>query len=161
VGGRLFYTAYVWALFVVGRGERPSLDDIRKDSWLKIIPFFEHANIVDEATYEWAKLQLAQKVLTFVKKSERFEADSSAVPLTLWYVCALDDSGCGHSIEVKPKGVSIRAAIEGLLEEEANRELKQRIVTDDFSFAEVLSGCHLSEMVAGFFDEIASRYHYG
>jgi hypothetical protein len=161
IGSHLFYTAYVWALFVVGRETKPVFDEIRKDPWLKIIPFFEHANIVDESTYEWAKMQLAHKVLTFVKNSDRFELDPSAAPLKLWYVCALDDSGCGHNIEVKPKGVAIRTVIEGLIENDTFKDLKQRIVTDDSSFSEVLSGCHLSEMISDFFKDIENRYDNG
>lgn len=153
-GSHLFYTGYVWAMFVVGRANKPTLDEVRNRPWLQVVPFFEHANFVDEITYEMAKQQLARKVLTYVKNSAKFEADPARAPLGLWYVCAIDDSGCGHQLEVPPKGLTIRAAIEQLLQEGEYQGLRNRVVMNDSSFAEVLSGCHLSEVVGEFFDTI-------
>lgn len=156
-GGSLFYTAYVWALFVIGREYKPTLDDVRKEPWLNVVPFFEHGNIVDDATYAAAKLQLVHKVLTFLKNSSQFEHDISQPPLRLWYVSALDDSGCGCSIAVPPFGLTIRALIEASLKYPEFSDLSQRIITNDDSFSAVLSGCHLSEMVSSFFKEIEAR----
>jgi hypothetical protein len=156
-GSHLFYTAYVWAMFVVGRASKPTLDEVRNRPWLQVVPFFEHANIVDEITYEMAKLQLAHKVLTYVKNSAQFESDPSRAPLCLWYVCALDDSGCGKPLEVPPRGVTIRTAIERLLKEGEYKGIRNRVVMDDSSFAEVLSGCHLSEFVDEFFEAIGMQ----
>lgn len=151
---RLFYTAYVWALFVVGREQKPASDQVRKEPWLHVIPFFEHGNIVDESCYNMAKLQLVHKVIDFVKSSGHLEADPGLAPLRLWYVCALDDSGCGHSIEVVPRGKTIRGTLEELLAESEYRPLRKRIVTDDCSYAQLFSGCHLSRMVSGLFEAI-------
>jgi len=156
-GSHLFYTAYVWAMFVVGRLNKPALDEVRRNPWLKVVPFFEHANIVDEVTYEMAKRQLAHKVLTHLKNSHQFEPDPAHVPLGLWYVCAIDDSGCGQPLEVMPKGATVRAVIEQLLEEDEYRGLRSRIEMNDNSFAEVLSGCHLSESVDRFYDAIGMQ----
>jgi len=160
-GSHLFYTAYVWAMFVIGRESKPTLDDVRSEPWLKVVPFFEHANIVDEVTYTAAKLQLAHKILTFVKNSAQFESDPSLSPLRLWYVSAIDDSGCGQNVEVMPKGKMIRALIDELLEQDEFIALKQRIVTNDNSFAEVLSGCHLCEVVSDFFRTIERHQSTG
>ncbi len=154
-GGHLLYTAYVWALFVIGRGTKPKLDEIKNEPWLSVVPFFEHANIVNEETYAAAKLQLAHKALSFVKNSKHFEADPAQTPISLWYVCAIDDSGCGHNIEIAPNSASIRSVIEGLLEETEYRGLRKQIITDDKSFAGILSGCHLSEMVVEFFNAVS------
>jgi hypothetical protein len=145
-GSHLFYTAYVWALFVIGGETKPTLDEIRKAPWLQVVPFFEHANILDEVTYEASRLQLAHKVLTLLR--------NSAPHAHLWYVCAVDDSGCGQSIEVIPRGSTIRATLEELLSRSEHTDLKQRVVMNDDSFAEALSGCHLSEVLADFFATI-------
>jgi len=151
---RLFYTGYIWALFVVGCEGKPTADQLRREPWLHVIPFFEHGNIVDESCYKMAKLQLALKVLNYLKRNTQQGADISLPPLKLWYVCALDDSGCGHGIEVAPKGKTIRATLEGLLAEDEFRSVRKRLVTDDRSFADILSGCHLSKMVSGLFEAI-------
>ncbi len=158
-GGYLFYTGYIWALFVVGREHKPSLEEVSREPWLKVAPFFEHGNIVDDATYASAKLQLAHKVLTFLKSSMQFEYDRSQPPLRLWYVSALDDSGCGCEIAVPPLGLSIRALIESLLKEPEFEGLAERIITNDDSFGAVLSGCHLPEMVSSFFKNIEAGRH--
>ncbi|WP_129127397.1 hypothetical protein [Geomonas oryzae] len=151
---RLFYTAYVWALFVVGREQKPGTEQVRSEPWLHVIPFFEHGNIVDESCYEMAKLQLARKVLEYVRASGHLEADPSLAPLRLWYVTALDDSGCGRGIEVPPRGKSIKATLEELLSESEHRPLRKRIITDDASYAGLLSGCHLSKVVSELFAAI-------
>lgn len=156
-GSHLFYTAYVWAMFVIGRGDKPTLDEVRRHPWLQVMPFFEHANIVDEATYEMAKQQLAHKVLTYMENSEQFDPDPASEPLRLWYVCAIDDSGCGRRLEVPPQGPMIRDVIEQLLQGGEYEGLRDRIVTNDASFAEVLSGCHLSEAVGEFFDMVGKQ----
>ncbi|QWV97879.1 hypothetical protein KP005_00860 [Geomonas nitrogeniifigens] len=152
---RLFYTAYVWALFVVGREQKPGGDQVRQEPWLHVIPFFEQGNIADDSCYEMAKLQLVLKVINFVKSSGHLEADPGLPPLRLWYVCALDDSGCGRDIEVVPKGKTIRSMLEELLAESEQRPLKKRIITDDRSYAQVLSGCHLARVVSELFETIA------
>lgn len=76
----LFYTAYIWAMFVVGRETRPTAGQIRKEPWLHVIPFFEHGNIVDESCYQMGKLQLAHKVLNYLKRSPLLESDPSLPP---------------------------------------------------------------------------------
>ena len=154
MGSSLFYTAYVWAMFVVGRDTKPQIDEIRKAPWLHVIPFFEHANIVDEATYKMAKLQLANKILCFVKQSRQLEPDAASPPLRLWYVSAIDESGCGHSIEVLQRGKTIRTILDELLRESEFKSIKDRIITTDKSFAEVLSGCRLSKVISELFDQI-------
>ena len=151
---RLFYTAYIWALFVVGRGGKPTAEQIRKEPWLHVIPFFEHGNIVDESCYNMAKLQLAYKVLNYLRSAPQMEAHPTLPPLKLWYVGALDDPGCGHSMEVIPKGKTIRATIEELLVNDEFQSVRERLVTDDRSFEELLSGCHLSMMVSDMFEAI-------
>lgn len=157
-GSHLFYTAYVWAMFVIGRKMKPTIDEIREAPWLQTVPFFEHANIVDETSYESAKLQLAHKVFTFLKNSLQFESDTSLPPGKLWYVCAIDDSGCGNRVEVIPKGKRIRDIIEELLKENEYNGLNQRIVMNDNSFAPLLSGCHLPTMLTTFVETI-KKYH--
>ena len=146
-GSRLFYMTYVWAMFVVSRANKPTLDEVRNCPWLQVVPFFEHANIVDETSYTLAKLQLARKVLAYVESSTQF----------LWYACAIDDSGCGQKLEVKPEGRTIRQEIEQLLNEDEYEDLRNRIVLDDDSFAEVVSGCHICDVVENFFTEIAKQ----
>lgn len=146
-GSRLFYMTYVWAMFVVSRTNTPALNEVQNRPWLQVVPFFEHANIVDETSYTLAKLQLARKVLTYVESSTQF----------LWYACAIDDSGCGQKLEVKPEGRTIREEIERLLNEGEYENVRNRIVLDDHSFAEVVSGCHICDVVEDFFKEIAKE----
>ena len=160
-GGSLFYTAYVWAMFVVGRETKPSLDEIKKAPWLHVIPFFEHGNIVDESTYKLAKLQLAEKVLAFVKHSRQFESDPNRAPLRLWYVSAIDESGCGQPVAVLQKGKIIRNLIEDLLKESEFKSIKERIITNDNSYAKLLSGCHLSKSIGELLDKIEGNQRPG
>jgi hypothetical protein len=149
-GSNLFYTAYVWAMFVVGRDVKPTAEDIKAAPWLHVIPFFEHANIVNESTYALAKQQLAHKILAFAKMG----SDVKKPPLKLWYVSAIDDSGCGHKIEVTQKSRTIRTVINELLKESDFKSVRNCIVTDDQSFNEVLSGCYLSKVVSQLFERI-------
>ncbi len=158
-GSHQFYSAYVWAMFVVGRANKPTLDEVRNHQWLQVVPFFEHANIVDEMSYGLAKQQLARKVLTYVETSAQFEPDPARGPLRLWYVCAIDDSACGQHLEVLPKGVTIRATIDQLLQQGEYESLRNRIVLNESSFANVLSSCHISDVVDEFFNTIEKRAH--
>lgn len=119
-----------------------------------MIPFFEHGNIVDESCYNMAKLQLAYKVLNYLRTVPQMESDPGLPPLKLWYVCALDDPGCGHDMEVIPKGKSIRAIMEELLAKDEFQAVRTRLVTDDRSFEDLLSGCHLSRMISDLFEAI-------
>ncbi len=153
-GGYLYYTAYVWAMFVVGRDVKPTLSTIRTAPWLHVVPFFEHANIVDGFTYEAAKQQLAHKVIHFLKQCDSSESDPSQQPVRLWYSCAFDDSGCGHTLEVKPGGMTIRDMLAEIVNSSTDISLPDRIILDDSSFAEVLSACHLSDMLAEYFTAI-------
>jgi len=146
-GSKLYYTAYVWVMFVMGREDKPELDVLKNTPWLHIIPFFEHANIVDENCYAAAKLQLANKVLSFLKYNQQFEYDVSQAPLKLWFVSAFDESGCGHELEIPPNGNTIRKTLDELLKEPEHAAFKDRLVLNDVSFAAVLSGCHLPDML--------------
>ncbi|HJV33790.1 hypothetical protein, partial [Geomonas sp.] len=146
----LFYTAYVWALFVVGRENGPSPEEIRRAPSQHIIPFFEHGNIVDDSCYRLAKLQLAHKVLTYLKTQQELHGQ----PVKLWYVCALDDAGYGHSVQVPSKGRSIRATIEDVLAEDQFRSVRKRMILDERSFSELLSGCHFSNVISELFTQI-------
>jgi len=150
-GSNLFYTAYVWVAFVVGRGTKPSIEEVRSEPWRRVLTFFEHANIVDEVAYEMAKQNLARKVLAYLKTAEKDEPGQA--PLSLWYVGALDESGCGQPLEVPVKGSTIWNVIEQTLKEAEFRQIRGRIGQDD-SFAEVLSGCHLSDAVNDFLDDV-------
>lgn len=160
-GSHLFYTAYVWAMFVISRNRKPTIEEIRDTPWLQAVPFFEHANIVDETSYESAKLQLAHKVLTFLKNISQLESDPSLPQCKLWYVSAIDDSGCGYQIEVEPKGKRIRTIIEELLKDNEYNGLDQRIVMNDNSFAPILSGCHLPTMISNFVKTIKQNQTNG
>lgn len=153
-GSHIYYTAYVWAMFVIGRETKPGLDELRNQPWLHIIPFFEHANIVDEICYTAAKQQLAHKVLNFLRDSPQYEYDTTQAPPRLWFVSALDDSGCGTTLEVPPNGRSIRETLRSLLKQPSQADLQDRIELDDDSFAAILSGCHLPDMLHAFFNSI-------
>ena len=160
-GSNLFYTAYVWAMFVVGRDTKPSQDEVRKAPWLHVIPFFEHANIVDESTYGMAKLQLAQKILAFVKQSKQLDNEADRHPLRLWFVSAIDESGCGHDVAVPQTGKTIRGMVETFLKESEYKGIRERVDTHDQSFAGILSGCQLSKVVADLFEQIEEGKRMG
>ena len=115
------------------------------------MPFFEHGNIVDEATYGNAKRQLVHKVLSFVKESAR-EKDRPA--LKLWYVGAIDEPGCGHESAVVQKGKQIRKLLQEVMRESENAQLEERVILDDHSFRDLLSGCYLSRMIGQLLDNI-------
>lgn len=44
--------------------------------------------------------------------------------------------------------------IDELLNEVEDKGIKDRIVTNDSSFSDMLSGCHLSEIISALFDRI-------
>ena len=146
-GSHLFYMTYVWAMFVVSRNEKPEQQEVQDRAWLRIVPFFEHANIVDPTAYALAKVQLAHKILAYVKSTGYF----------LWFACAIDDSGCGQELAVKPEGRTVREEIEQLLSVGDYEDLRNRIVLDDDSFAEVVSSCHICDVVENFFKEIDNQ----
>jgi hypothetical protein len=105
---------------------------------------------VDDSCYRLAKLQLAHKVLSYLKSQQELHGQA----VKLWYVCALDDAGYGHTVQVPPKGMSIRATMEDVLAEDQFRSIRNRIILDDRSFSELLSGCHFSNVLSEHFRQI-------
>ncbi|GFO54357.1 hypothetical protein GMSM_13640 [Geomonas sp. Red276] len=153
-GAGQFYTAYVWALFAVGREKEPAVEEIRKEPWLHVIPFFEHANIVDERCYRMAKVQLAHKVMNYLRENE---GGVGTAPVRLWYLCALDDPGSGHALEIPPKGRTILAELEELAGRPDYRKERERMALADHYLSRELSGCHLSGAIRELFRTIEER----
>ncbi len=108
-----YYTAYLWVCFVMMRekgGEFlpiSSSEDTRdvsssREPWLDFMPFFEHGNIAESATYQFLKRQLALKALGgLARLIEDWDAANPGTPypLKFAYACAIDDSGCGSDVK--------------------------------------------------------------
>jgi hypothetical protein len=95
---RSYYTAYVWVMFRIcdSHGNplwRPGKDS-RLDTWLNLLPFFEHANIADRTAYEAAKRQLAIKVLPTLQSILEKVDENGTMGLQFKYACAIDDTMC-------------------------------------------------------------------
>lgn len=109
--GGSYYSAYLWAIFVVlrevpqaatssGQAWVPANRSARHPRqssapWLDMIPFFEHGNIADPETLEFLKRQLAEKAISGLAKIVKQSGDEAAYPLRFAFACSIDHSGCG------------------------------------------------------------------
>jgi hypothetical protein len=88
----LYYSAYIWTMFVVCDLDGHPLGgdaDGERASWDWLLPFFEHGNLAELSTLRTLKRQLAEKAL-----SEALELLDANPTVQLRYVCAVDDSCC-------------------------------------------------------------------
>jgi len=109
-----YYSAYFWVMFLLLRETAPGSDiweiaypapdqKLPSDAlWMTSIPFFEHGNMADAVSCEFAKHQLAEKALSglafMVEQWEK--ATSQRFPWRFAYACAIDDPNCGRPLAV-------------------------------------------------------------
>jgi len=98
---RKYYSAYIWVIIALcDLNGQPRF----AEPWRNILTFFEHGNIADETTYLLIKRQLATKVRSSLESILRERPD-----VVLTYACAIDDCGCGRTVEFPPPpGESMR-----------------------------------------------------
>jgi hypothetical protein len=86
------YSAYLWIAFAMCKAgtDEPVHPD---QQWRDLIPFFEHANIADGATYEFHASQLASAAVAGARQLLKRNGG-----LSLRFVCAVDESGCGDKL---------------------------------------------------------------
>jgi hypothetical protein len=154
----LYYSAYLWIMFVVCDGNgRPlgAAAGSERPSWEWLLPFFEHGNLAEPRTLRALKQQLAAKALAEALDMLAIHGD-----VTLCYVCALDDSGCcddgePNSLAFAPaQRKTIRdlmvdacqAALDG-----PRRDIAKRLVLDnDRRTGNSVSSCSLPAMIRDF-----------
>lgn len=106
-GESRYYSAYLWVMFVLLKHDgkrwlplKPDEDDPRHSlaPWKGVIPFFEHGNIADSQSCDFAKQVLADKVIGAIQHfAKGYESDG--FPLRFAYAAAIDDSNCGHGLK--------------------------------------------------------------
>ncbi|MBO9713547.1 hypothetical protein [Sphingomonas sp.] len=182
-GASRYYSAYLWAMFVVLRNdgtERPLPIDADPGAnpmeatspWQTTIPFFEHGNIADGESCEFAKQVLADKVLSAIVQFTANWKDLEGFPLRFAYASAIDDSNCGAE-PLFPHlrgGTTIRELIEKRLKDAPpggmlGKLRRARIIRFDYykkqAHQHPHSACslpfHIADYYAAFGDEAADQ----
>jgi hypothetical protein len=119
--GDSYYSAYLWAIFVVLREEpgaktaserawipvhpMPGYPRASAKPWLDLFTFFEHGNIADKQTFAFLKGQLAEKSVGGLARLVAEMGDESEYPLRFAFACSIDESGCGNALRFHEAGV--------------------------------------------------------
>ncbi|MHB8472552.1 MAG: hypothetical protein ACYDC8_06825 [Gammaproteobacteria bacterium] len=147
---RRYYSAYLWIMFVIcDVGGAPLYPDA---PWRALLPIYEHGNIADGKTYAVLKLQLARKALNLLQETAATTAD-----LRFRFVCAFDDTLCGHSAPIKPPAPTLRSLlIENM---DAHPALATRVILDtpDEWHDGGYSACHLPDLITDYYEHIKQR----
>lgn len=162
-GAARYYSAYLWVMFAMCDHDGAPL--YRNEPWRGVLPFFEHANIAEGQAMALLKRQLVVKTLSSVLRLLR-----ELPHLTLQFVCAIDESGCGCELLCPPpQGQSLSTLIREVIEkDEMFAELRPRgrlharlrmapvavdesgAVTDVWQEAHY-SSCHLPDLVESYY----------
>ena len=155
-GAARYYSAYLWAMFVICDEHDVPLHSDRK--WRNLLPFFEHANIAEEQAFAMLKRQLVVKTLSSVLRLLH-----ELPRLHLHLVCTIDESGCGSGLLCPPPAAeSVRSVMHEIIDANAVfAELRQggalasRLVlaADDWQDG-AYSSCHLPEMIESYYRNI-------
>jgi hypothetical protein len=167
-----YYTAYLWVCFVMMRDKGGEFLPISSsenerdvssslEPWLDFMPFFEHGNIAESATYQFLKRQLALKALGgLARLVEDWEATQPGVPypLKFAYACAIDDSGCGSDIKFSRQDDigDIKAEMATLLAG-PYAKLKDIVLLDHYvaDATNPHASCTMPEAIGEFYDHVA------
>ena len=144
-GGMGYYSAYVWVLFFIGQPGEKAFGEIWDNPGSYLLPFFEHTNITDGDCYTLAKSLLIEKVVSYARTVGLGTEEN---PLQLYYLCAIDDSGCGEKLELLLNGKKI---FELLGEHPAVKDgdLQKVFVMGD-PFEGMFSACHLPDLISNY-----------
>jgi hypothetical protein len=171
-----YYSAYLWAMFVVLRQDKNGdwwpLDSNetgnRRSStepWQATIPFFEHGNIADAESCAFAKQVLAEKILGALAQFVR-SWDVGTYPLRFAYAAAIDDACCGNELQF-PRligGETVKERIVGRLKDlppgsTLRRLDDEKIILFDYFDARPHhhphSACALPGQVSAYYDQLA------
>jgi hypothetical protein len=123
------------------------------------MPFFEHGNVADAATYSFFKEQVARKALAGIRLLQ--ESDPGMAGIRFQYVCAVDDSGCGAEPFSAVAGqTSIREHLTSLLHKEFEDLLASgRVVMPEKPKAKH-DACNLYQVIGRFYakvEDLAAR----
>jgi hypothetical protein len=167
-----YYTAYLWVCFVIMRDKGgeflpiSSSDDARdisssREPWLDFMPFFEHGNIAQSATYQFLKRQLALKAMGgLARLVEDWDAAHAGVPFPLKfaYACAIDDSGCGSDVKFSREDDvgDIKAEMADMLAAQYPK-LKDIVLLDHYAAdaTNPHASCTMPEAIGAFYDHVA------
>jgi hypothetical protein len=163
-GAARYYSAYLWVMFAMCDDAGTPL--YRNEPWRGVLPFFEHANIAEGQAMALLKRQLVVKTLSSVLRLLR-----ELPHLTLQFVCAIDESGCGCELLCPPpQGEALSTLIHKVIEkDDMFAELRPRgrlhgrlrmapvvvdesgVVTDVWQEGNY-SACHLPDLVESYYD---------
>ena len=156
-GGRSYYSAYLWVMFVLERGPgNPLMVD--GEPWRALLPFFVHGNIAESSTYAFLKDRLALEALDAIDAV--LQEPGTPPELTFAYVSAIDDPGCGSSPLFRGPGMLIKETLTRLLADRfAGIASRVRIPEDPrklqaangMYYAAHFSSCHLPETIGTYF----------
>jgi hypothetical protein len=152
-----YYSAYLWVMFViVSRSTGQLLYEVQP--WKNLLPYFEHGNIADPATYHALKENLAAKICASLDRILEKDAD-----VAIGYVSAFDDSNCGAGNAVvfpSPGARLVDLLLERIARENASLATAKRegrlFLPDTHAPAgpNAYGSCHLPEMIEGFYKEL-------
>jgi hypothetical protein len=163
-GAARYYSAYLWVMFAMCDDHGTPL--YRNEPWRGVLPFFEHANIAEGQAMALLKRQLVVKTLSSVLRLLR-----ELPHLTLQFVCAIDESGCGCELLCPPpQDESLSTLIHRVIEkDDMFAELRPRgrlharlrmapvvmdesgVVTDVWQEGNY-AACHLPDLVESYYD---------
>jgi hypothetical protein len=164
-GAARYYSAYLWVMFAMcDDAGTPLYRSNRR--WRGVLPFFEHANIAEGQAMALLKRQLVVKTLSSVLRLLH-----ELPHLTLQFVCAIDESGCGCELLCPPpQGESLSTLIRKVIQKDdmfadlrpggrLHARLRMTPVELDASGTVTnvwqegnYSSCHLPDLVESYYD---------
>jgi GNAT superfamily N-acetyltransferase len=150
-----YYSAYIWVMFVIEDESGQPLSPAER--WRNLLPFFEHANVGEDATYTFLKETLVRKALGSVARLIQATERRGGRQVKFRYACAVDDSGCGQELYA-PAVVKIREEMGRLLATEEFSGLKAsgRFLLDP-PFGGRYAACQFPEILSEFYDSLGSE----
>ena len=135
-----YYSAYLWVMFVILKENGRPLFAGNVSQGL--LPFFDHANIADGATYRLLKREFARKALGTVGTVLGGEPR-----LRLGYACGFDDSGCGSPLRFAQAAPRTRDLMAELLAGEFHRLAASGRLLLDADLGQDYAACRLPEVI--------------
>jgi len=173
-----YYSAYLWAMFVVLRqdangdwwplGSKGS-DDPKSsvEPWQATIPFFEHGNIADAESCAFAKQVLAEKIVGALAQFV-CSWEVGAYPLRFAYCAAIDDACCGNELQF-PRlvgGATVKERILSRLNDSSGDRMLRRLVDEKIILFDYFdarprhhphSACALPGQVSAYYEELERK----
>jgi hypothetical protein len=165
-----YYSAYIWIMFSVVNSEGNPFFDM---PWKNLLPFFEHGNIAEFATFLTLKEALIAKVGSALTEMLTRPAKKGEAEVSIQYVCALDDSYCPDQGAVMFTPRSFIPGHDGRTKPEKLIEILKWVVGKDATLSAAckagrlrlpsgdgapanndFASCRLPEIVEGFYQDL-------